>query len=184
MARNEISLSGEKLAKRPVGNPALTGADLDTSGTDKFLETTLRVGALPRIDWHNADQVHSRLAEYFAIMQEVNQKPTVTGMAIALGMSRKTLWHLVNDIPTGRGFDGQDPKCIPPECVDSIKRAYEFLAELMENYMENGKINPVSGIFLSKNHFGYVDKQEVVVTPKVAEDFSLEDIQTRYVEGD
>ena len=32
--------------------------------------------------------------------------------------------------------------------------------------MLNGKINPVSGIFLSKNLFyGYADKQEFVLTP-------------------
>jgi hypothetical protein len=33
--------------------------------------------------------------------------------------------------------------------------------------MQNGKINPVAGIFLGKNMFGgsYSDKQEVVLTP-------------------
>ena len=31
--------------------------------------------------------------------------------------------------------------------------------------MLNGKMNPVSGIFLGKNNFEYADKQEVVVTP-------------------
>lgn len=35
----------------------------------------------------------------------------------------------------------------------------------MEDYMLNGKINPVSGIFLMKNNFGYTDKSEVVLTP-------------------
>lgn len=31
--------------------------------------------------------------------------------------------------------------------------------------MLNGKINPVSGIFLMKNNFEYQDKSEVVLTP-------------------
>ena len=31
--------------------------------------------------------------------------------------------------------------------------------------MMNGKINPVSGIFLGKNLYQYTDKQEYVVTP-------------------
>jgi hypothetical protein len=31
--------------------------------------------------------------------------------------------------------------------------------------MMNGKINPVSGIFLGKNNFGYKDQQEYVLTP-------------------
>ena len=31
--------------------------------------------------------------------------------------------------------------------------------------MLNGKINPVTGIFMLKNHFGYRDQSEVVLTP-------------------
>ena len=40
-----------------------------------------------------------------------------------------------------------------------------MMEELWENYMQNGKINPVSGIFLGKNNYGYADKQEYVLTP-------------------
>ncbi len=47
-----------------------------------------------------------------------------------------------------------------------VKKAMAALEVLWEDYMQNGKINPVSGIFLGKNHFGYTDKQEIVVEPK------------------
>lgn len=40
-----------------------------------------------------------------------------------------------------------------------------MLEDLWQEYMQNGKINPASGIFLGKNMFGYRDQQEVVVTP-------------------
>ena len=47
--------------------------------------------------------------------------------------------------------------------------------------MANGKINPVSGIFLGKNHFGYQDKQEYVVTPNtMASDTPVEVIEAKY----
>ena len=54
---------------------------------------------------------------------------------------------------------------------------------LWENYMQNGKINPVSGIFLGKNNFSYVDKQEHVVTPNTNSDndFNADDIRKRYL---
>jgi hypothetical protein len=39
------------------------------------------------------------------------------------------------------------------------------LEELWEDYMLNGKVNPVAGIFLGKNLFQYKDQQEYVVTP-------------------
>ena len=40
-----------------------------------------------------------------------------------------------------------------------------MLNQLLENWMQNGQVNPVVGIFLGKNNFGYRDQTEVVVTP-------------------
>ena len=55
----------------------------------------------------------------------------------------------------------------------------------MEDYMQNGKINPVSGIFLMKNNFGYADKQEVVLTPNnpLGEQKSTDELEQRYLES-
>ena len=52
---------------------------------------------------------------------------------------------------------------------------------LWENYMQNGKINPVSGIFLGKNNFGYQDKQEMVLTPNTNKEaeYNVDDIKKR-----
>jgi hypothetical protein len=55
------------------------------------------------------------------------------------------------------------------------------MEELWENYMQTGRINPVSGIFLGKNHYGYQDKQDVVITPNNPDsDYSAQDIASRY----
>ncbi len=56
---------------------------------------------------------------------------------------------------------------------------------MLENWMQNGKINPVSGIFLMKNNFGYADKSEVVVTPNnpLGDAESRESIEARYREA-
>ena len=54
----------------------------------------------------------------------------------------------------------------------------------MEDYAQNGKINPVAAIFLMKNHFGYADKQEVVLTPnqQLGEQVPAEDLEKKYLE--
>ena len=72
---------------------------------------------------------------------------------------------------------------VPTATANSIKRAYNFMENLWENYMQNGKINPVSGIFLGKNNFGYQDKTEYVVTPNVHQDtdYDTEDVKKRYL---
>lgn len=65
----------------------------------------------------------------------------------------------------------------------SIKKAHNLMENMWEQYMTSGKINPVAGIFLGKNNFGYADKQEHVVTPNTQrdDDFSTEDIRARYL---
>jgi hypothetical protein len=52
--------------------------------------------------------------------------------------------------------------------------------------MLSGKVNPASGIFLGRNHWGYQDKVEVVVTPKNDSDeaFSADDMAKRYALDD
>ena len=51
--------------------------------------------------------------------------------------------------------------------------------------MQNGKINPVSGIFLMKNNMGYQDKQEVVLTPntQLGDSTTPEELQQKYLEA-
>ena len=40
-----------------------------------------------------------------------------------------------------------------------------LMEEVWYDLMQNGKVNPGSGIFLGKNMFGYKDVADVVVTP-------------------
>ena len=54
---------------------------------------------------------------------------------------------------------------IPQESVDTLKKAYSILNLQLANYANNGQLNPVTAIFMFKNHFGYEDKTEVVVQP-------------------
>jgi hypothetical protein len=58
-----------------------------------------------------------------------------------------------------------------------------LLEELWEDYMLNGKINPVSGIFLGKNLWSYSDKQEMVITPNNGnQPVDVETIEAKYKE--
>ena len=68
---------------------------------------------------------------------------------------------------------------------DLIKKAYQILNMQMENYMQNGKINPVAGIFLMKNNMDYQDKSEVVLTPNnpLGDQRTPEELQQQYIEA-
>lgn len=151
----------------------------DPGDNQKYIGVSLQLFNLPTIDLHKPEQVQARLSEYFQIHIDADLKPTVAGMAMALGIDRRRLW----EIKTGAKMGGHTPHDLPTLTVDSIKKAYDFLETLWENYMHNGKINPVSGIFLGKNNFGYQDKTEYVVTPNVNNDsdYNAEDIRARYL---
>ena len=51
--------------------------------------------------------------------------------------------------------------------------------------MQNGKINPVSGIFLLKNNWGYRDEKEVTVKPSngFGAETSPEELQKKYIDS-
>ena len=70
------------------------------------------------------------------------------------------------------------------EQLEIIKKAYNFLEELWEDFMMNGKVSPPNGIFIGKNHFSYRDVVDVAVTPKTdtENDLNAGDIAKRYLE--
>ena len=55
----------------------------------------------------------------------------------------------------------------------------------MANYMQNGKINPVAGIFLMKNNMDYEDKKEITLAPAspLGEETPPEELQQKYLDA-
>lgn len=153
--------------------------DLQPGDNNRFAQKNLELFRLPKVDLMNNDAVLSRIDEYFSIMAKYDSKPTVTGLAMALGVDRRRLW----EIRTGNfgNTTGMYTR-LPAEVVETIRKTYDYLEIMWEDYMLNGKINPVSGIFLGKNNFGYQDKTEYVLTPNSQkEEFDAESIRKRYL---
>ena len=178
---NEIVEVVKKKKKPRGGNNILTDAALNVEQGDntKYLALGRELFNLPTIDLKDPNQVIDRLNEFFAIHENYDMKPTVAGMGMALGLDRRRLWEIKSgNFGTQKGLSE-----LPTLTKDSIKKAYEYMEILWENYMQNGKINPVSGIFLGKNNFGYQDKTEYVVTPNVNtdSDYNADDIKKRYL---
>jgi hypothetical protein len=141
----------------------------------KYLEHSMVMLDWPDVNVREPEQVKERMGMYFALCAQDDMKPSVAGMALAFGVDRTTLWKWAN---------GVDSKTLPTESRNLVKKAYQLLNAQMENYMQNGKINPVAGIFLMKNNMGYADKQEVVLTPnqQLGEQVPAEDLEKKYLE--
>jgi hypothetical protein len=146
---------------------------MEPGDNTKYLAHALAVRNMPPIDRTDPAQVDMRIQEYFELCAQNDIKPTVTGFCNALQVPKQTIFEWKHG-----NFRKETHQAI-------ILRAYALLEELWENYMQNGKINPVSGIFLGKNNFGYADKQEYVVTPNtggVPEAVDVATIEAKYAE--
>jgi len=86
------------------------------------------------------------------------------------------MWRWCNDHPESR-------KLSRP-IRDTIKKARDLINAQMEDFMQNGKINPVAGIFLMKNNMNYTDQQEVVLKPDnpLGERKDPEELRRKYLE--
>ena len=157
--------------------------NLKPGDNSKYIAVTLELFNAPDIDLTDPVAVQERLSWYFQLMFEADMKPTVAGMGLALnGMDRRRLAEIKSGALVG-GISVQNAQKIAPESLDIIKKAYKFLENLHENWMNSGKINPVAGIFLAKNNFDYVDKTEHVITPNTDSDDQIDvnDIKKRYL---
>ena len=182
--KTDVVETGEEIVKakkkpRGVSKDMADGKWLQTEPGDntKIVLTNMKFFDMPKVDLQNPDAVRERLSEYFRIYGEADLKPTVAGMGMALGLDRRRLW----EIKTGNHTSSTPT--LPRDVEDLIKKAYEILETTMENYATSGKINPVMSIFMLKNHFGYQDKTEYVLTPnqKTENDYDADDIRKRYL---
>lgn len=162
----------------------MNGYNLQPGDNTKYMKVQIELFNMSNIDMDSPEEVAQRLSDYFQLYAENDMKPTVTGMALALnGMSRQTLRAIVTDSPTGgAGYK----TALPREVANLIKKAYRMMENLWETYMNSGKVNPVAGIFLGKNNYGYQDKTEYVLTPNTRDesDYSPDEIRERYIAAD
>ncbi len=152
-----IESAGEEIVKQKRNRPDLAnyGAENAKPGDNsRYLRLARASLTLPPIDISDPEQVGERIGEYFDFCEQNDKKPGVMGLSNWLGVSRDTVnsWR--------RGEYRTDTHS------DLIKKAMQILEELWEDYMQNGKVNPVSGIFLGKITFGYKDVQDYIITPK------------------
>lgn len=156
-----------------LSEPTTFGQEFVEPGDNaKFLKHALTIREWPLIDLNDPVQVENRINDYFVLCMNDDIKPSVKGLENALRVSRTTIW----DWKRGNYRAGTHQAII---C-----EAYDVMEALWQDYMQNGKINPVSGIFLGKNLFSYADKQEMVLTPNQHQptQADLATIEAKYAE--
>ena len=159
---------------KPTRTDLPNAIELPEGDNNKYTTFALAIMQLPKIDYRDPKQLQTRVIEYFQLCATHDMKPGVAAVGLAIGLDRRRLWEI-------RSGNHCRVSGIPQECMDIINSVYDSLEVLWEGYMTSGKINPVSGIFLGKNNFGYADKQEYVVTPNtMSQDTPVDVIEAKY----
>ena len=129
-----------------------------------------------KIDLGDAVAVKQRCFDYFSLMSSYGKRPLVSALAMALGMDRRRLYEI-----TRGQITANKETHIPQECKDIIIDAYRIIEVAWEDAMASGKINPVAGIFIAKNNFGYRNDAEVIVSTRntLGEPQSQEELEAR-----
>lgn len=132
---------------------------------DEELEPQGHGGALKRRH-RSHDLDYSAPQELKTRMVLTVQVPyTITGLALALDTTRKTLLDYEERASNYQpGDDGYDP--LYAKLSNTIKKAKAKVENYAETYLYNGK-NTAGGIFNLKNNFGWADKQEIDETSQV-----------------
>lgn len=121
----------------------------------RMMSNTMTVANWPDIDTDDPDQVINRIAQYQQFCIDNDVKPDLSGMALALGVTRKTLWCWEN------GVDSNKPQSVR----NALKKGRAINENILVTMMQNGKINPIPALFLLKNNHDYRDQQDLVITP-------------------
>lgn len=148
--------------------------NIEPGDNARFIEHAMRLAKLPPISLDSPEEVAERCELYFDMAREDNSKPSLAALALALGYDRVSLYRIVN------GLQGKNT-----EVCNILKRAVQVLDVLLNDYMQNGKINPVSGIFLMTNTLNYQQRAEVTVAPAqpLGDGRSEDELRRKYLES-
>ena len=124
------------------------------------------ISNIKKPDLREPKQIIQACDTYFSLCKQDNQKPTMSGLAMALGTDRRTLLKWYNG----------ESRVYNREIIQQYFNLLETFDELM---LKDGKINPVGGLFIMKNNYGYTDKTELKISDN---EISDEEIEARYRE--
>lgn len=119
----------------------------------KALNTIMGLYKLPKIDKNDDEAVERRIMEFFEYCAANDLKPGVESMSLAIGVDRRTLY----DWETGAARGNN------PRRSEIVKQAKRTLSAYLEYLAQNGKINPVTAIFLFKTQFGLIETTHIEI---------------------
>ena len=134
----------------------------------RYIVHTVKLKALPKIDRTNAVQVRDRTVEYLKACVDDGIKPNLTGYALSLGTDRRGLESLFSS------------RSVDKATQDELDAGVAMIENIMLELMMDQKINPVTAIFLLKNHFAYSDQTDLRIRAERVETVDEQALEDKY----
>lgn len=170
--RPQGSTGKKEIAKRPQRRAPQALTNTSPEELSNLISHMEELWSLDPVDIEDAQAVADRIELFFAICRKNGKRPTVSSLCLAVGITETTFknwYHGVSRASTHQGI---------------ALRAKMILESMWEDWMIEGKINPVAGIFLAKNHFEYKNETDIIHTSKVAPaEKTEEDLRQKYMDS-
>lgn len=126
------------------------------------------------LDHNDVEEMERRFNRYLELCAQWDMKVGNMAAYAAIGIDKSDAYEWTN-----RNMGN-------PARTAFIKKVQKVCAMYREGLMEDGKVNPVTGIFWQKNYDGMKDQQEVVLTPNTSplgEQADAEALKQKYLEN-
>lgn len=114
------------------------------------IENAMWASSLEPVSKDDAKGMADRINLYLQHCIDHHVIPGMEGMCNAMGTTRRMMYQWIS----GEKFCPQDTR-------EVLIRAKQVLADLTEQYMMNGYVNPITSIFVLSNNYGYIQKTQV-----------------------
>jgi hypothetical protein len=136
-------------------NNIITATTATPKDISKLTQYALGIYESTPPDLHNKEEVQAAIISYFNNCIESGIRPGNLGLYAALGMSRQDYHDTIT---------GKNKSKVSPDCIDTMKKAVQAIGAFREGLALEGKINPVTYIFMGKNFDHLTDSQQIELT--------------------
>lgn len=168
--------SPKNLVKARENSPIMQAQKVEMPEGYNAKVTAFMMEIMPKepLDTQDVAEMERRFLNYVQKCSEWDMKVGNQAAYMAIGITKEQAWEWENVVKGN------------PARSDFIKKVRQFCGVFREGLMQDGKVNPVTGIFWQKNYDGMKDQQEVVLTPNTSplgEQKDAEALKQKYLEN-
>lgn len=167
--------SPKNLVKARENSPIMQSQKVEMPEGYNAKVTAFMMEIMPKepLDLQDVPEMERRFLNYVQKCSEWDMKVGNQAAYMAIGITKEQAWEWEN-VTKGN-----------PARTDFIKKVRQFCGVFREGLMQDGKVNPVTGIFWQKNYDGMKDQTEMVLTPNnpLGEQKDMKALEQKYLES-